>query len=106
MTASLCQQGKLNQAQGRKLRKQIKKSLKEDRQKRTSDAGLAIEKLLHERDFKEAWRQLEGWYRAAKEQVPKPCYESMDVQTKEQEELYKEHEPPGEPIPITLPRTK
>ena len=53
-------------------------------------------------DLKEAWHQLEGWYRAAKERAPKPCYETMDVQTKEQKELYKEHELPGELIPINV----
>ena len=30
----------------------------------------------------------------------------MDVQTKEREELYKEHKPPGEPIPINVEKYK
>ena len=44
--ASLRRQGKLSQAHGRKLRRQVKESLKEDRKKRTADAGSAIEKVL------------------------------------------------------------
>jgi len=39
-------------------------------------------------DLQEAWRCLKGWYRDAGEHSPKPCYESMDKQTRERVELY------------------
>ena len=44
--ASLCQQGKLTQAHGRKLRRRVKESLKEDRKKRIADAGSASKNFL------------------------------------------------------------
>ena len=53
-------------------------------------------------DLKEAWRCLKGWYRNAGEHSPKPCYESMDKQTRERVELYGKVPPPGDHIPINV----
>ena len=53
-------------------------------------------------DPKEAWRCIQGWYRAVEDRAPKPCYESMSKQTAEREELYRKVSPPGDPIPINV----
>ena len=62
--------------------------------------GQRIETLFAKGDLEEAWRLLKGWYRAAEDRAPKPCYESMEKQTKERVELYGKVIPPGDLIPI------
>ena len=57
--------------------------------------GQQIEALLAEGDLEEAWRSLKGWYHAVEDRAPKPCYESMEKQTKERLELYRKLPPGG-----------
>ena len=48
--------------------------------------GKRIETLLNTGEIEEAWHSLKGWYRAAEDRAPKPCYESMDKQMRERVE--------------------
>ena len=51
-------------------------------------------------NLKEAWRVAKGWYRAADDRAPKPCYKLVEKQTEERLKLYEKVDPPGDPIPI------
>ena len=82
--------------------REIKGSLKDDRRHRTKAVGEKIVGLLDAGELAEAWGTLKGWYTAASERAPKPCYASLAKQTAEREELYGKVDPPGEPIPINV----
>ena len=91
-------------AEGRRLNRAIKAALKADRVERTRRAGEAVMGHLASGEVKEAWRTLRGWYRKAEDQAPKPCYATMEAQTKEGEELYSRVASPGGPIPTIIER--
>ena len=97
-------EGNLSMAEGRRLNRAIKAALKADRVERTRRAGEAVMGHLASGEVKEAWRTLRGWYRKAEDQAPKPCYATMEAQTKEREELYSRVASPGGPIPTIIER--
>ena len=53
-------------------------------------------------EMQEAWQQLKGWYQAAEDRAPKPCYTTMGAKTEERERLYAKVLPPRGPIPINV----
>ena len=100
--AQLRRDGLLTQRLARRRGREIKASLKQDRQTRAADTAAAVEHNLESGDAKEAWRCLAGWYRAVEERAPKPCYATMAQQTKARVELYTAVQPPGLPIHIVV----
>lgn len=61
-----------------------------------------IESELAAGNLKEAWGTAKRWYRQASDMPPKPCYNSLEKQTEEREELYGKRVPPGDDIPINV----
>ena len=80
----------------------VKAGLNLDRKQHAADTEARIKQKFEEGNLKEAWCGLKGWYSAVEEKAPKPCYLSMEKQTKERVELYEKIEPPGDPIPINI----
>ena len=94
--------GTLSQQKHRQLNRKVKAGLNIDRAQRATDTAEAMELRLREWEPKEAWRLLKGWYRTVEDRAPKPCYQSMERQTRERVELYTKVQPPGDPIPINI----
>jgi hypothetical protein len=102
--AALRKEMRLTQAEGRKLGRRIKASLKADRIERARKAGELVMENLSHGNLREAWRTLRGWYRDAGEKTSKPCYDAMETQTAAREGLYGHVPSPGEPIPNNFER--
>jgi hypothetical protein len=97
-------QGTLKQGEGRKLGREIKRSLKADRIERAHRAGEEVVLLMADGKVKESWRKARGWYRQSSERAPKPCHRTMEKQTQERTALYAHRNPPGDPIPCNTAR--
>lgn len=91
-----------DQAEYRRTSRRIKQSLAADRKKRVEQAGADIEGYLSapEPDLKAAWGALQAWYRHAGDRPHKPSRQDLEVLTAEREDLYRQRDPPGEPIPV------
>jgi len=100
--AMLRAKGTLSQQKHRQLNRKVKAGLNLDRSQRATDTAEAMELELREGDSKEAWRLLKGWYQNVEDRAPKPCYHSIERQTRERVELYTKVQPPGDPIPINI----
>jgi hypothetical protein len=94
--------GRLCQAGGRCLHRQIGASLRKDQADRTSHVGILIESELAGGNVQEAFRHLKGWYRAASDTQAKPCRQTMERQTLERVDLYARRDLPGDPLPINV----
>jgi hypothetical protein len=86
------------------LDRQIKTRIHEDRRRRTEEAGEAIEAALKEDGFnqKKAYQILKAWYRHCGDRPPKPSRQDLESTAKEFQDLYKERDPVGEPIPCQV----
>jgi hypothetical protein len=93
------QSGHIWQDAARRMRREIKAAIKADTQKLTAKVGDSIVVDLAKGDVKEAFRHLKGWYRKATETQARPCQQTMERQTNEQEELYAERAAYGEAFP-------
>ena len=100
--AQLRRFGRLDQAESRRLGRQIHASLKTDRRQRAEAAAAEIEGHLAAGELQEAWNVAKRWYRMVEDRAPKPCYESMAKQTEERAELYAKRVPPGDSIPVNV----
>jgi hypothetical protein len=104
--AMLRRTGRLCQAGGRRMHRQISALLRRDRAARTEWVGTLIESELMVGNVQEAFRHLKGWYRAMSETQAKPCYHTMERQTSEGVNLYTRRLSPGDPLPINVARIK
>ena len=95
-------EGRLDNRLSRRYGRRIRASLKADRLERVRRIGEAICKHLEAGELKEAWRLLNGWYRASTDAPQKRCHNSMERQTREREDLYAEAPPEGDPIPCNV----
>ena len=59
----------------RRLGKEIKESLAQDRRRRTEEAGAEVETMMKADPplLQEAWHRLQGWYKAAVDRAPPPA---------------------------------
>jgi hypothetical protein len=73
-----------------------------DRRARTAQVSSMIEAELMGGNVREAFCHLKGWYRAALETTTWPCPQTMVKQTAEHVDLYRQQDPPGEPLPINI----
>jgi hypothetical protein len=94
--------GKLCQTGGQCLQRRIWDVLHGDRRAWTARVGKLIEAKLAGGIIQEAFRHLKRWYRAALETTTRPCPPTMTKQTAERVELYRQRDPPGEPLPINI----
>jgi len=88
------------------LSRQIGASFARDRQRRAEDDAAEIGRLLGEGDLKEAWGIVKRWYRAASNRGPTPCRKTMEKQTAERVDLYRERPSKGNSIPINVEKTR
>ncbi len=95
-TSHLCQVG------GRRLSRQIRASLTQDRVDRAANVGSTIEAELAGGNVQEAFCHLKGWYRTATDTQAKPCFQTMERQTSERVDLYLRRQSPGAPLPILM----
>ena len=102
--SSLRKQGALTQAEGRRLARLIKQAFREDRKERARVAGEAIMVALLDGKAREAWGISRAWHKECDPAESKPCYDSLEAQTREREELYKRRAPPGDRIPSRAAR--
>ena len=63
----------------RRLGKEVKKSLTEDRRRRADEAGAEVEALVKADPppIQEAWYRIKGWYKAAVDQAPPPARDTL-----------------------------
>lgn len=82
-----------------RIKRRIKRRLRQDRKRYVKEAGDDIEALLKCKDANGAWQRLKSWYRAATGRIPSPTY--ADLRSVEQQftNLYAARQPPGDPIP-------
>ncbi len=88
--ASLLRSGYIRQDAARRMKRKIDAAIKVDKRKLTANIGDSILTELAKWDVKEAFRHLKGWYRKATETQARPCRQTMERQTDEQEALYAE----------------
>jgi hypothetical protein len=81
------------------MKHKIKAAIKADKQKLTAKVGNSIIAELAKRDVKEAFRHLKRWYQKATETQARPCRQTIERQTNEQEELYAERAAYGKAFP-------
>ena len=84
--------------------RKIRRSLAEDRKRRTEEAGAAVEALMKAEPplTQEAWHRLQGWYKATADRPPPPARATLRRVTAEREKLYSRVPPPGDTIPVTI----
>ena len=101
--SALRRNGNHEQAEARRLTRQIRTSFKEDRKQRTARAGEAIESDLHEDKLQAAWSKLKTWYNHAGDRPQKPSRLDLRTVTTERSDLYTKQLPPGSSIPVLVP---
>ena len=89
------QEGRLTQAEGRKLGRQIKAALEADRIQRARQVGKQAVMHLKAGRVREAWGTIWGWHKQVDPKAAKPCFQRLENQTKEREALYGKVESPG-----------
>ena len=84
------------QADRRRLGKEIKESLTQDRRRRTEEAGADVEATIKADPplIQEAWYRLQGWYKAAVDRAPPPARATLKRVTEERAKLYSRVPPP------------
>jgi hypothetical protein len=88
--ASLLQSGRIGQDTTWRMKREIKATIKADKQKLTAKVGNLILAELAKGDVQEAFRHLKGWYWKAADMQARPCQQTMECQTNKREELYSE----------------
>ena len=100
----LRREGKLDIEENPRLSRRIKKSLREDRRERARRAGEEVMGHLREGRVREAWGTIWGWHKTVEPKAAKPCFRTMEDQTRGREELYGFQQLPGERIPRNAER--
>ena len=94
--------GRKFQRRRRRAKRKFDSSLKQDRIDRAKHAAEKINAHFKSNEIHEAFDVAEGWYKTAKDVPSKPCYETLERQTVEREELYARREVPGPSIPCNV----
>ena len=82
--------------------KDIRKSLRKDRRQRAERVSRQIEQKLTSRDIRGAYDLLRGWYRRTGGKPPRPTRKDLDMIRTSFKNLYREQEPPGDPLPVHI----
>ena len=91
-------QGSLTQTEGRRLTRRIHKVFNEDWKERALQAGHIIIVFLQEGEAHKAWGTLRTWHKECDPATSRPCYDMLEDQTREREDLYWKRPPPGKRI--------
>ena len=102
--ATLRKEGNLTQAEGRRLTRRIHKSLNDDRRERALRAGHAIMAALRDGDWRKGYGTLRAWTKECDPASSRPCYDTLEDQTRERVKLYARRAPPGARIPSRTER--
>ena len=81
-------EGRLTQAEGRKLRQQIKAALKADRIERARQVAEQLIVHLKARRVRNTWGAIWERLKLVEPKAAKPCFQRRENQTKEQKTLY------------------
>ena len=100
----MLREGRLSQKEGKRLGRRIRMTLKEDRRERARRAGEKLILHLGKGEVSEAWGTIRGWHKTVELKAAKPCWRTMEEQTRGREDLYKDQPPPWEPIPRNAER--
>ena len=84
------------------LKKDIRRSLKNDRRARADAAATAAESLLARGKVEEAYSSIKGWYKVASGRPPKPDFRDAAETRAEYETLFTDMPPSGNPIPLCM----
>jgi exonuclease III len=84
------------------LKRQIHRSMKVDRKRRTEDVGASIEELLCRGKVRGAWSTLKAWYKHASGRTSHPSKKDLKILQTDYGELLANKPPAGEPIPILV----
>ena len=93
-----------DQALIRRLGLAIKVSLRDDRKRRSEEAGAEVETMLGSDPplHREAWHRTKGWYKAAVDRAPPPARVTFERITEERVEMYSYVPLLGMNIPISV----
>ncbi len=94
--------GQLRRTKGTHMQCAVHSTLKVDRAAQTAQVSNSIVANLAKGNVQEAFRHLKGWYQMATETQAKPCYLTMEKQMAERIDLYRQRDPPGDPIVVTV----
>jgi hypothetical protein len=84
----------------RQLDRQTRRSIHNNRKKRTEEAGKTIKAALNNgSNQKDAHKVAKSWYRHMGDRPPKPTQQDLRTTANEYTALYQPQEPPEEPIP-------
>ena len=86
----------------KRLKKEIKKALKQDRQEYTDKAAAEIANMLENGNVKGAFGRLQEWYKEETGKAQKPTFEDAEKLSAEYKSLFKREEPPGESLPLHI----
>jgi len=82
------------------LKKQIKKSLRKDRQARVNSTAAIAGAFLEGKAINKAYESIRGWYKSAGGKPPKPTVREARTTREEYQKLYTDEKPIGEPLRI------
>jgi len=89
-------------SKAKEIAKELRRSLKKDRQNRINKVADEIESYLVSKRTKEAFQKLQGWYKKRSGRPPKPTFGDEEATRTEYENLFTAEIPPGEDIPIHI----
>ncbi len=69
---------------------------------RTKRTGKVAETALLTGDIQEAFCFLQCWYREVTKAAPKPCFQTVERQTRDHKQLYRYVPSPGDLIPVNV----
>ncbi len=84
----------------------INSALKVDQAVQTAQVGNSIVAELPKENVQEAFHHLKRWCQTATETRAKPCFLTMEKQTVERVDLYRQRNLPGDPIVVTVNPTE
>ena len=82
--------------------KEIRRFLRRDRRQRAERVSRDIEQKLTKGDIRGAYDLLRGWYKMRSGKPPRPTRKDLDMIRHQFQNLYREDEPPGDPIPVHI----
>lgn len=78
----------------------IRRSIRQDRKRRTEEAGAEIERCLNTNDVRGAWSLLKRWYNHNSKSKAKPSITDFRETEAVYTALYSAVAPPGDPLPV------
>jgi len=86
----------------RRVDRGVKAAIKADRLRRAEEAAEAINQHLSDNNLQEAWNRTKAWYTQASDRPCAPSRADIQQVSDEYRDLYRQVEPPGDPIPVLV----